>query len=136
MIVYDFKDRDQLGQKVPLCQENRDHPLVTLLLWNSLKLGQKLRQVVGVWIWHFVLEIEQYSLCGRYSDSILTLILLNQLPEGIGTVFLLEWNGHDLIFLDLSPLNAVYCDKTKHTVTFLKMNISINGNFVLDSSFR
>jgi hypothetical protein len=35
------------------------------------------------------------------------LVFFDELPEGVSPVVFLERNGHDLVFLDLRPLNSI-----------------------------
>ena len=62
---------------------------------------------IPIWIRKYlVLEVEVYTVCRRDRDGELALVLLNELPEGVGAELLLETEGHDLIFSDLRPLDA------------------------------
>ena len=79
-----------------------------LLLGDGLKFSQELCKVVRGGIGDFVLEVEEDALGGGDSNSILSLILFNKLPKRIGPVVFLERNSHNLILLNLCPLNPIY----------------------------
>ena len=81
---------------------------MALLFGDGFKLGEELGQVVGCRVGHFVLEVEEDALCGGDCDRVLALVFFDELPECVSPVVLLERNGHDLVFLDLCPLNSIY----------------------------
>ena len=108
---------------------------MSLLLRNGLKFSQKLLKIVRSRIWNFVLKVKEYSLCSGNCDGILALVLFDKLPKGIGTVLLLEGNGHDLVLLDLGPLNSIYF-LFMFTLVFLEVNVGVNNDFVGDLSLR
>ena len=107
-----------------------------LLLRNRLKLGQKLLKIRRIRIGYFVLEIEKNTLGSRHCDRVFTLVILNQLPKRIRSIVLLERYGHDLVFFNLSPLDAIYVKLHKSvTLVPFKVYICINCNFVDRLSF-
>jgi hypothetical protein len=81
---------------------------VALLFGDGLEFGKEFGQVVGCRVGHFVLEVEENALGGGDCDGVLALVFFDELPEGVRSVVLLERNGHDLVFLDLRPLNSIY----------------------------
>ena len=78
-----------------------------LFFGDALELLQHLVQVPRSWVWHFVLEVEVYPFSCRHRDCILALVLLYELPKGIGAKLLLETQCHNLVFLDLRPLYSI-----------------------------
>lgn len=83
---------------------------MSLLFRDAFKFLKHLVQVPRSWVGYFVLEVEVDALCGRHGDGVLALVLLDKLPKGVGTELFLETQGHDFIFLDLCPLDAIYVE--------------------------
>lgn len=108
LLINNLKNRYQFRQQIPLGQEDRHHPLMPLLFGDGLKLGQEIGKVVGGGVGHLVLEVEEDALGRGDGDGVLALVLLDQLPEGGGAVVVLEADGHDLVLLDLRPLDPIY----------------------------
>lgn len=93
-------------------------------------------QVVWGGVGDFVLKVKENALGGGYGDSVLALILLDELPEGVHSILLLEGDCHNLIFLNLRPLYPIYHPLTKITFIPLEVYIRINSNLIRHLSLR
>jgi hypothetical protein len=80
---------------------------VALGLRDIFQFIQNLLQVVRLGVRHLVFEIEVDSLSSGYRNSVLSLVFLDELPEGVGAELFLEADGHHLVLSDLGPLNSV-----------------------------
>lgn len=84
---------------------------MSLLFGNAFEFGEHLFEVGGCGIWYFILEVEVDAVCGRDGDGVLALVLLDELPEGVGAELFLEAEGHDFVLLHLRPLHSVCLDR-------------------------
>jgi len=80
---------------------------MSLFFGDVLKFLQNLADVCHSRIRNLILEIKVDSVSSWDRYSVFSLIILNKLPESIGTERFLETEGHDLIFTNLCPLDTI-----------------------------
>lgn len=63
--------------------------------------------VINCWVGYSVFEVEVGATGGGDGDFVSFLVLVDHVPECVGTVLFLEADGHDFALSDLDPFDAV-----------------------------